>query len=236
MQKKSWIRLVLAISLDGRLTSAAGGAAQLGGAGDRRALEEALAWADGVLIGAGTLRVHQSTCLIHDQDLLDQRMSAGRSAQPTAVVVSRQQWYSAEMPFFQQPIERWLLSPDQLSAEGFKDPLPPVGYQRQLLFEQDWVQVLNRLAELGLSRVVLLGGAQLALSLLQADVVDELQLTLTPKLLGGMHTWVPHQVGGLPEGLWEAESWQLQAVEPLADNELLLSYIRNCSPSNNCNK
>lgn len=227
MQKKSWIRLVLAISLDGRLTSAAGGAAQLGGAGDRRALEEALAWADGVLIGAGTLRVHQSTCLIHDQDLLDKRMSAGRSAQPTAVVVSRQQWYSAEMPFFQQPIERWLLSPYRLSAEGFKDPLPPVGYQRQLLFDHDWAQSLNRLAEQGLSRLVLLGGAQLASSLLQADVVDELQLTLTPKLLGGMHTWVPYQSGGLPEGLGEGEAWQCQEVEILDGHEILLRYFRN---------
>ncbi|MFM8674853.1 MAG: riboflavin biosynthesis protein RibD, partial [Vulcanococcus sp.] len=44
------LKLVLAVSLDGRLAPPAGGAAQLGGRGDRRALEEALAWADGCLI------------------------------------------------------------------------------------------------------------------------------------------------------------------------------------------
>ena len=49
------LRLVLAVSLDGRLAPAEGGAAQLGGSGDRRVLEEALAWADGCLIGAETL-------------------------------------------------------------------------------------------------------------------------------------------------------------------------------------
>ena len=226
MQKQFWLRLVLAISLDGRLAPAIGGPAQLGGVGDRRVLEEALAWADGALLGAGTLRAHRSTCLIRDQDLLNQRKSAGHSAQPTAVVVSRQQWYAAEVPFFQQPIERWLLSPHLHSAEGSKESLSPVGYERQVLFEQDWPQALNRLAEFGLSRLVLLGGAQLAASLLQADVVDELQLTLTPKLLGGMHAWVPFEGVGLPDDLGDAEAWHLQTVETLTDNELLLRYER----------
>ena len=35
-------------------------------------LEEALAWADGTLIGAETVRRHGSTCLIHGPDLLAQ--------------------------------------------------------------------------------------------------------------------------------------------------------------------
>ena len=44
-------RLVLAISLDGRLAPAEGGAAQLGGQGDRRVLDASLAWADACLMG-----------------------------------------------------------------------------------------------------------------------------------------------------------------------------------------
>ena len=67
------LRLVLAVSLDGRLAPAGGGPAQLGGTGDRRVLEEALAWADGCLIGAETLRLHGSTCIIHGADLLADR-------------------------------------------------------------------------------------------------------------------------------------------------------------------
>ena len=52
------LKLVLAVSLDGRLAPPGGGAAQLGGAGDRRVLEQALTWADACLLGAGTLRAH----------------------------------------------------------------------------------------------------------------------------------------------------------------------------------
>ena len=74
------LRLVLAISLDGRLAPAAGGAAQIGGPGDLRVLEESLAWADGCLIGAETLRRHGTTCLIHAGDLLEQLLKAGIDA------------------------------------------------------------------------------------------------------------------------------------------------------------
>ena len=92
------LRLVLAVSLDGRLAPPQGGAAQLGGVGDRQMLEEALAWADGCLIGAETLRRHGSTCLIHAQDLRAQRSAAGRSDQPVAVVVSRTVAIPLELP------------------------------------------------------------------------------------------------------------------------------------------
>ena len=67
------LRLVLAVSLDGRLAPPSGGAAQLGGPGDRRVLEEALAWADVAVVGAGTVRAHGCSCLIHRPELLQQR-------------------------------------------------------------------------------------------------------------------------------------------------------------------
>ena len=92
---RPFVRLVLAISLDGRLAPPEGGAAQLGGEGDRRALEQALAWGDACLIGAGTLRAHQCTCLIRNPQLLEQRRSEGRAEQPAAVVVSRSPDFSS---------------------------------------------------------------------------------------------------------------------------------------------
>ena len=84
------LRLVLAVSLDGRLAPPSGGAAQLGGPADRRVLEEALAWADLAVVGAGTVRAHGCSCLIHRPELLQQRQSRGQSPQPPLLIVSRQ--------------------------------------------------------------------------------------------------------------------------------------------------
>ena len=216
------VRLVLAVSLDGRLAPAHGGAAHLGGPGDRQALDQALAWADACLIGAGTLRAHRSTCLLRDPDLQQQRIKAGRSAQPVAVVVSHQSVFPQDWLFFQQPVQRWLLAP-QAAHDGFEHWLP---------LQSSWTQRLEALHQAGIQHLVLLGGAQLAADLFQADAVDELQLTLSPRILGGPHSWIPPQTMALPQSLQQPEAWCLQAAEPLQGDEVLLRYRRRRGGSN----
>ncbi|QNI98516.1 RibD family protein [Synechococcus sp. RS9902] len=213
---RPFVRLVLAISLDGRLAPPVGGAAQLGGEGDRRALEQALAWADACLIGAGTLRAHRCTCLIRDQQLLKQRAEAGRPQQPTAVVVSNSHEFPADWRFFQQPLQRWLLAPNA----------PHQGFERWLPLGNNWSQRLQSLADAGVARLVLLGGAALASNLLMADAVDELQLTLVPALLGGENSWLPSTSAALPLTLSERGAWTLTGAEPLGGEELLVRYRR----------
>ncbi|NBQ21375.1 MAG: riboflavin biosynthesis protein RibD [Synechococcaceae bacterium WB6_3B_236] len=207
----TWLRLVLAVSLDGRLAPPTGGAAQLGGPADRRVLEEALAWADACVLGAGTLRAHHSSCLIHQPDLLAQRLARGAAAQPPVLLVSR----SA------QP---WLLAPEAASAAG-----PAPGFQRQLLLD-NWPALLGRLANEGLGRLLLLGGARLAGALLAEDLVQELQLTLCPLVLGGAHTWLPLDLPLQPSHWNLVEQRLLGAGVGPGPGELLLRYQRtgNC--------
>jgi 5-amino-6-(5-phosphoribosylamino)uracil reductase len=210
------VRLVLAVSLDGRLAPPEGGPAQLGGDGDRRALEQALEWADACLIGAGTLRAHESTCVIRDPQLRQKRVEQGRSPQPVVVVVSRQAEFLWSWRFFEQPLQRWLLSPKP----------PSQGFERWVPLGKTWRENLDELASLDLQRIVLLGGAGLVADMLQLDVVDELQLTLVPSLLGGEHTWVSDTQGLLPASLAQSGAWTLLASEMLGGDELLLRYSR----------
>ena len=205
---------MLAVSLDGRLAPPAGGAARFGGAGDRRVLEEALAWADGALVGAEPLRRHGSTCLIHAQDLLEQRHSRGRPPQPHALVLSRTGVVPPQLPFWRQPLQRWWLRPGAPLPEQAGD-----GFDRQLVFAS-WLGLRQQLASLGLARLVLLGGANLASQWLAAGLVDELQLTLCPLLLGGAHTWC------LPDVRIDPDRWRLLEQRSLGGDELLLRYRR----------
>ncbi len=222
--KTPWLRLVLAISLDGRLALPNGSAAPIGGKGDKRVLEKALAWADGALIGGKTLLTHRSTCLIHNHHLLQQRRMEGRSAQPLALVVSKKKNFSPEWPFFRQPIHRWLLTPNNLQESNARSPN---GFERTINLHPQWSDTLKALKKEGLSRLLVLGGAHLATSLLEADQIDELQLTLTPKVIGGKHTWIPSNSNSLPKQLSDSEAWKLKDTHQLINNELMLNYERN---------
>ena len=73
---------------------------------------------------------------------------------------------------------------------------------------------------------MLLGGAGLAADLLREDVVDELQLSLVPALLGGEHTWLPLDASGLPASLSQPGAWALSETRPLGRDELLVRYRR----------
>ncbi len=223
------VRIVLAISLDGRLAMSSGGKAMLGGGGDKRALEKALAWSDATLMGGGTLRAHRSTCLIHDSDLVRKRVQEGRTEQPISLLVSRERRYQLDWRFFDQPIQRWLLSPLEVRQGASHERDTPIGFSRQLPLCGDWKKTIFELADFGLSRLVLLGGAQLIASFLKADVVDELQLTISPRLLGGTYTWVPTALENLPNELQSPEAWLLKGTEMLGGNELILRYFRNRS-------
>ncbi len=224
-----WVRLVLAISLDGRLALPKGGKTHLGNKGDRRVLEESLAWSDATLIGGGTLRAHGNTCLIHDLELIEKRKSEGRSEQPITVVVSSQKQFCPEWPFFKQPIQKWLLTSESTSV----DTHALLNYERVLKIHRTWSKSLNQLKEAGLSRLVLLGGAELVGSFMHADQIDELQLTLTPKIIGGEYTWIPYRMENLPTVLSNPDSWHLKENDPLNENELLLRYFRNRSSKSN---
>jgi 5-amino-6-(5-phosphoribosylamino)uracil reductase len=205
-------RLVLAVSLDGRLAPPQGGAAQIGGPGDRLVLEEALAWSDAALLGAATLRCHGSTCLLRQPQLLADRQAGARPPQPVAIVASRSGLFADGLPFFKQPLRRWLLAPEPVAAtargRGFQRGVPMAG----------WPASLAVLADLGIARLVVLGGAEIAGELLAAGLLDELQLTLSPQLLGGTHSWLPAGLA-MPEGRWRPLERRL-----LDDGDLLLRY------------
>ena len=82
-------------------------------------------------------------------------------------------------------------------------------------------QALAALADAGQRRLVVLGGAALVGSLAAEGLLDELQLSLCPLLLGGPHSWLPAALA-LPQP-WR---WQLREQRLLEGDELLLRYQR----------
>jgi 5-amino-6-(5-phosphoribosylamino)uracil reductase len=66
--------LVLAMTADGKIADVNRSAAKFSSPQDLRHLEEQVAQADAVLIGAGTLRIHGTTMRVLDPELIQSRI------------------------------------------------------------------------------------------------------------------------------------------------------------------
>jgi len=221
--KKKWVKLVLASSIDGRIAYPEGGKTQLGQSGDRLVLEESLAWSDGILMGGQTLRDHQSICVIKNKNLLKQRILEGKNKQPIALIASNQIDFPENWLFFKQPVQRWLLQKETKKNENQL----PNGFHKRINLKFSWRDSLNDLNDEGLSKIVLLGGAKLISSFLIEDLINELQITITPHLLGGSHCWVSSKLNNLNKMINHSENWILKETKQIGNNELLIRYFRN---------
>ena len=221
--KKKWVKLVLASSIDGRIAYPEGGKTQLGQSGDRLVLEESLAWSDGILMGGQTLRDHQSICIIKNKKLLKQRTLEGKSKQPIALIASNQIDFPVNWLFFKQSIQKWLIQ----QQDTKKEIMLPNGFDKKINLKITWRDSLDDLYHQGIAKIVLLGGANLISSFLLEDLIDELQITMTPHLLGGNYCWVSSELRNLNTIMNKKNNWILKESKELGNNKLLIRYFRN---------
>ena len=221
--KKQWVKLVLASSIDGRIAYPGGGKTQLGQSGDRMVLEESLAWSDGMLMGGQTLRDHQSICTIKNKILLEKRILEGKCEQPIALLASNQINFPINWLFFKQPVQRWILQKQDKNNEI----LLPKGFDKKINLKITWRDSIAYLNQQGIERIVLLGGANLISAFLQEDIIDELQITITPHLLGGEYCWVSSKLRSLDTIMHKKSNWILKEIKKLGNNEILIRYFRD---------
>ncbi len=173
---RSTLRMNFVTSADGAATLD-GHSAGLSGRGDRRIFRVLRALADVVLVGAGTVRAEGYGSVLPPPDLQKWRQDRGRSPGPALAVVSGSLALDpASEVFAAEPL---ILTGSHPPAERVAALGPGVDVVRADS-PAGWLALL---VERGLSRVLCEGGPALFGSLLQADLVDELCLTVAPLLV-----------------------------------------------------
>ena len=148
---------------------------------DRRLFHHLRTQADAVMVGAGTLRQERYGRMAKTEELRDKREAEGLAREPLAVVVSGRLDLPADLPLLQEPEQRVLIATG--SDASLPEPAADVDYLRT---GDDLPLLMARLREEhGVRSVLCEGGPTLNSFLLAAGLVDELFLTLNPKLAGG---------------------------------------------------
>ncbi|HEY1778211.1 MAG TPA: dihydrofolate reductase family protein [Solirubrobacteraceae bacterium] len=207
-------------SLDGKAT-VGGRTSPLSDPSDRAAFHLLRSQVDAVSVGTGTLRVERYGPLVRQEQIAGIREAAGMSPRPLAVVISRTGAIPYDIPLFRDPdSEVALYLP--VSAPEPPDCEARLHVHRLEGGGADLSSVLLSLREHHDVRSLLCeGGPLLFNSLIAADLVDELFLTLAPTLVGGGE----HAV---TEGPSVPLSLGLQLIRALVhDSQLFLRYARN---------
>lgn len=148
---------------------------------DRELFHRLRTQADAVMVGAGTVRAERYGRMAKSDELRDAREQEGLARDPLAVVVTARLDLPADLPLLNQPEQHVVI------ATGSDASLPDLG--EQIAYERtgdDLPLLMARLrTEHGIRSVVCEGGPTLNSYLLAAGLVDELFLTLNPKLAGG---------------------------------------------------
>jgi riboflavin-specific deaminase-like protein len=148
---------------------------------DRRLFHQLRTQADAVMVGAGTVRVERYGRMVNSDELRDKRRAEGLDPDPLAVIVSARLDLPADLPLLNEPRQRVVI------ATGSDATLPDLAARVEYMRVGDDLPVLMaRLREEhGVRSVLCEGGPTLNSHLLAADLLDELFLTLNPKLSGG---------------------------------------------------
>jgi riboflavin-specific deaminase-like protein len=148
---------------------------------DRRLFHHLRTQADAVMVGAGTAREERYGRITKNDELREKRVNEGLVPEALAVVVSGKLDLPPDLPLLNSPDQRVVI------ATGSEDELPGVtGDVEYARVGDDLPRLMAYLHEHhGVRSVLCEGGPTLNSFLFAADVVDELFLTLNPKILGG---------------------------------------------------
>jgi 5-amino-6-(5-phosphoribosylamino)uracil reductase len=222
------IALNFAATADGRITIA-GRSGPIGNEADRELFHELRARVDAVMAGATTVATERYGRLVRDGERRERRRAAGLAPDPLAVVVSARLSLDADVPLLQDPDSHVVIvTESERELEGVRarvDYVRPADAPAapEELYERASMLVLAPVMRVlrdryGLGSVMCEGGSILAAALLRERLVDELCLSVAPKLAAGTG---PTPVSGPP--LEPPAEMELRSVHE-SEGHLFLRY------------
>jgi 5-amino-6-(5-phosphoribosylamino)uracil reductase len=180
------LRMNFVASLDGAIT-VGGLSAGLGSPGDKRVFRILRAIADLVLVGHGTASAEGYRAVGPDSPVGRLRAALGRPPTVPIAVVSRRASLGPGSGLVVDAVSPTILVTCASADAGRREALAAAGVTVLICGDDDvdLPLALDRLAALGHQQVLCEGGPKLLHAALAAGVVDELDLSIAPYLVGG---------------------------------------------------
>jgi riboflavin-specific deaminase-like protein len=215
-EERPHVAVNFAATVDGRATIG-GVSGPIGSDTDTAMLAGLRRRFDAVMIGAGTMRAERYGRLASNQETRERREEIGLPPDPLMVIVSGRLDLPWEAPLFSEGGRVLIFTASEAEPPETETPLQVVRHERFV----DIVAALRQLRqEHGIRALLCEGGPGLHGELEGGNMVDDLFLTIAPKLVGGE---APRIVEGELPAVADLElAWLLEQ-----DGELFARYRRS---------
>ena len=182
-----WVRVKLAMSLDGRTAMASGESKWITGPAARADVQRLRARSGAVVSGADSVLLDDSALTVRAAELglPADEAAAAAERQPLRVLIDSLRWVPLDQRFFRETGPTLVIS---TSAEQAADDYRAAGSELLAVpgadGKVDLHAVLQTLAERGCNEVLVEAGAGLSGAFWRAGLVDELIVYMAPRLLG----------------------------------------------------
>ncbi len=185
--ERPFVCINMAMTADGKITSAAREAARFTSPHDRKNMDRLRAEADAVLIGAGTLRAENPPLGVRDEGMRAYRRSLGKPEGLLNVVVTASARLDPGAAFFREGASagRIVATVEEIEDEKLRPLLGKAEVWKLGRGRVDLAELLRRLRSRGVGLLLVEGGGELNWGLVKDGLVDELYVTVAPSLLGG---------------------------------------------------
>jgi riboflavin-specific deaminase-like protein len=212
-----------AITADGRVSTRNLTPADFSSKRDKRRLSEIRATCDAVLVGVKTIASDNMTMGLPVEELRAARVARGLPPYPTRVLATRSGRIDPELRVFTRDFSPIIIFSTERMPQSVRAAL--AGKATLHLHQKlDLTRMLRTLrSEHQIERLVCEGGPQLFRALLLEGLIDELHLTVTPRIFGGLKA--PTLTGRAGDFLPRSQGWKLSAMEVIGE-ECFLRYQR----------
>ena len=212
------------MTLDGKIYTRSRTPSHFTSKKDKRRLSEIRALGDAILLGRNTVATDSMSMGISAPDLQEKRLLLGKSPVPLRVILSERGRFDPKWKVFTNADSPVILCSGTEIPDRVARQFPPFVQILELPGKKFPLSTLLELLHSlwGVKTLVCEGGPTLFKSLIEADAVDELYLTLAPLIFGGREA---STLSGLSEKfLTKERRFRLNSLET-HEGEAFLHYL-----------
>jgi 2,5-diamino-6-(ribosylamino)-4(3H)-pyrimidinone 5'-phosphate reductase len=187
MRDRPFVTANFAITVDGRISTRNLTPANFSSKRDKRRLVEIRAKCDAVMASAKTIAADNMTIGLPAEELRAARVEKGMAPYPTRVLLTNSGRISPELRLFTKDFSPIVIFSTEQMPSKVREALAEKAALHLHGGEQvNLIEMMRTLRnQHDVKRLVCEGGAQIFRALLEAELIDELNLTITPRIFGG---------------------------------------------------